>query len=112
LTDRGPTQLLVLVTANPAFRDSERLVVMAHLDTSSELGGGRVQTVIVPGLKGSLGDLALAVLSIALLGGGWALRRLLRPLLAPWQRAVSLGLAVALAYASWQLLLGSASRLL
>jgi LPXTG-site transpeptidase (sortase) family protein len=95
----GP-QALILVTAAPAYRDSERFVVVARL-----LGAAGVsatpERVALPGLPGSWTYLALGVAAMAVLGIGWAARAVVRPggwaRWATWAGAVLVGYVVCLA---------------
>jgi LPXTG-site transpeptidase (sortase) family protein len=103
-------QALMLVTAAPAYHDSKRFVVVARLLGAGPSTGSR--RVALPALGGSGANLAAGALVLLFLGALWAARSLWRQWLPRWARWASWLPAVALAYLSWQLLLGSMSRVL
>jgi LPXTG-site transpeptidase (sortase) family protein len=110
ITVTAPTQSLVLVTADPPYGASTRLVVVAQ-----RLGGAQTSgpvTVKIPALKGSPLDLFAAVLVLLLIGAGWSIRS---ELVRSWQspaRWGSLAGAVALTLIGWYFLAGAVSRVL
>jgi LPXTG-site transpeptidase (sortase) family protein len=104
------SQTLFLLTATPAYNDSKRVVVVARLVSAGP--STEPYRVTLPALEGSRSDLALAVLGFVLLGAMWAVRAVSRESLRRWIVWACWIPALALAYATWQLLLGSMSRVL
>jgi len=110
LTEAPGAQVLYLVSATPAYHDSGRLVVVARLVGSSR--SPSPQSMTLPAFGGSIRDLFLGLVVLALLGWGWAVRSIRRQALPLWAAWGAWLPAIAMAFLSWQLLLGSMSRLL
>jgi LPXTG-site transpeptidase (sortase) family protein len=112
ITESAGPQLLLLVSANPAYRDGGRLVVVARLIDATTSATGPAQTIRLPSLSGSPLDLLCALVVLAVIGLGWAFRASRPATLGRWGTSGSFVGAAILAYASWRLLLGSMSPLL
>jgi len=105
------SQMLFLVTANPPYGDHGRVVIEARLTNAVGAATG-AQTVRLPSLRGSVPDAALAVIALGLLAAAWVIRARERHRLPGWAAWAAWPLCALLAFACWQLLLESMSRLL
>jgi LPXTG-site transpeptidase (sortase) family protein len=111
--DPGGPQRLYLVTSNPPYQDRNRLVVVAQATTSARTGAAHAGVnVVIPALRGSPMDLAIAICLLGIVAFGWSWRSICRAQMPRWARVGSWLPAVLGSYLFWRLLLGSFSRLL
>jgi len=107
----GTSQALVLVSGAPAYRDAQRIVVVAHL-VGIGAQGVPARALRLPDVGGSPPDLAAALVALVMLGGLWAVRTTRRAALPRWARRGVWLPAAALTYISWVFLLGGMSSVL
>jgi LPXTG-site transpeptidase (sortase) family protein len=113
VTAPAGAQRLYLVTANPPYRDGDRLLVVATaIPPAPADAAGQAATVVLPALAGSSTALLLALGLLGLIACGWSIRSHFRPVRSRRAQLASWLPAIVGSYLFWRLLLDSFSRLL
>jgi LPXTG-site transpeptidase (sortase) family protein len=107
----GGSQVLLLVSATPAYSGTSRLVVIARLLGPAAQVSPRT-SIRLPALDGSPLDLFLAIACVGGLAVGWGMRSRFRTRLPRWIIFGAWLPAVVVTVLSWHFLLGSMSRVL